>query len=405
MLYRIEIENFYSIRDAVSIDLRAARNAPFSSHLQPVWPGAMERAPKVLAFFGANGSGKSNVLRAIVFLAWFTKESFQIGPDSPLPLVRFLDPEAAAAPTRLAVTFSGPSDPTSAQAANGPHCSYQYELVLGGAPGPVQVVTEALHYWPAGASRKVRLFERHADPTKIEAGRAFGFSGYRVPVEKILRPNVSLISTLAQLRHPFALSLWNAASTVFYNLMMEKYEFTDDDTIVRHYAKYPALIDRLNRDIERIDLGVRAMTVEDGANGPAAWFQHDGLTERLPMRLESHGTRMFVRTFPYVMQALETGGVAVVDELDNAIHPLVLPEIVRWFRDPERNALGAQLWMTCQNVSLLEELEKEEVWFCSKDRTGRTSVFGLADVKNVRRVDNFYRKYLSGIYGAVPLIG
>jgi len=69
MLYRLEIENFYSIRDRQVIDLRVARNTPDEDgRLAPIWPGAEERAPKVTAFFGANASGKSNVLKALPFL-------------------------------------------------------------------------------------------------------------------------------------------------------------------------------------------------------------------------------------------------------------------------------------------------------------------------------------------------
>ena len=131
----------------------------------------------------------------------------------------------------------------------------------------------------------------------------------------------------------------------------------------------------------------------------------EGLIEALPASLESHGTRLFIGIFPYIIQALQNGGVALIDELDLAIHPLVLPEIIRWFHDPERNPHGAQLWMTCQNASLLESLAKEEVLFCEKDSRGRTTIYGLRDIQAVRRGDNFYRKYLSGVYGAVPNVG
>ena len=95
----------------------------------------------------------------------------------------------------------------------------------------------------------------------------------------------------------------------------------------------------------------------------------------------------------------------MLDELDAAIHPMILPEIVRWFHDPVRNPHNAQLWTTCHNVSLLEDLTKEEVFFCEKDPAGRTRVYGLRDIQDVRRTDNLYRKYLGGVFGAVPHIG
>jgi predicted ATPase len=97
--------------------------------------------------------------------------------------------------------------------------------------------------------------------------------------------------------------------------------------------------------------------------------------------------------------------VAIIDELDNSIHPLLLPEIVRWFYDPQKNPYGAQLWMTCQAASLLEELQKEEVFFCEKNLQGQSQVYALTDVQAVRRSDNLYKKYLGGVYGAVPKVG
>jgi predicted ATPase len=105
------------------------------------------------------------------------------------------------------------------------------------------------------------------------------------------------------------------------------------------------------------------------------------------------------------MQARRSGGIAVIDEMDSAIHPSLLPEILRWFHDPKDNPLNAQLWFSGHSASLLEELKKEEIFFTEKDQQGRTRIYGLADIESVRRSDNFYQKYLGGVYGAVPRIG
>ncbi|MFA7504697.1 MAG: ATP-binding protein [Burkholderiaceae bacterium] len=404
MLYSLDIENFYSIRERQVIDLRAAGNAPDTpERLAPIWAGAKERAPKVVAIFGPNASGKSTVLRALSFVAWFVRDSFSIAPGARLPYERFNDAESQAAPTRLSVSLAGLADPESDD-PGGPQCRYTYEVTLGGTAGQAQeVLAEAMHYWPPETGRKVRLFERDRHG-KVMAASAFGLSGYRQALEKVLRPNASVISTLAQLKHPFATSIWQAASLVISNILIEKQDGLEDQ-MVRHYASNPALVEALNREIERIDLGIKAMRLESGPNGPIALFAHEGHDGPMPLVLESHGTRMFLRIYPIILQALETGGLAVIDELDTAIHPLVLPEILRWFHDPERNPHDAQLWMTCHNASLLEELIKEEVLFCTKDRRGRTEVYTLRDIQSVRRDDNYYRKYLSGTYGAVPQIG
>jgi predicted ATPase len=152
-------------------------------------------------------------------------------------------------------------------------------------------------------------------------------------------------------------------------------------------------------------VGVEEMRIVQTASGPAALFKHQGLQVDMPWGLESHGTRSFIRIFPLILLALERGGIAIIDELDLSIHPLILPEIVRWFYDPSRNRLNAQLWMSCHSASLLDDLTKEEVVFCEKDTHGRSRMYSLMDVGSVRRSDDLYKKYLGGVYGAVPQIG
>lgn len=208
-----------------------------------------------------------------------------------------------------------------------------------------------------------------------------------------------------QLNHPIAAVLWRAATSVISNIVIEKQEF-HDDYIAQVYEDSPDFLQALNEQIERIDFGIRSMELLKGATGAArAVFHHTGLSEPLALQSESHGTRQFIKTFPLIFQALKLGGIAVVDELDISIHPLVLPEVLRWFYDPQRNPQNAQLWITVQNASLLDVLIKEEVLFCEKDFSGCTSVYGLRDVNDVRRNDNYYKKYLSGVYGALPQLG
>ena len=70
MLYRLEIENFYSIREPQVLDLRVSQSVPDTLHrIVPIFPDAEERAARVAAIFGANASGKTNVLKAIAFIA------------------------------------------------------------------------------------------------------------------------------------------------------------------------------------------------------------------------------------------------------------------------------------------------------------------------------------------------
>ena len=107
MIHRLEIENFYSIRETQVIDLRIGAKVPDEEgRFGRFNDGSGVRVPKTVAFFGANASGKSNVLRALAFLRWFLVDSVQgcrwrrVYLTSPLPIQR-----RALAPTRIKVYF------------------------------------------------------------------------------------------------------------------------------------------------------------------------------------------------------------------------------------------------------------------------------------------------------------
>lgn len=405
MLYKLEIGNFYSICEPQVIDL-VARQAVLDDdgRLCELGVGMTEKVPSVIALFGANASGKSNVIKAISFLAWFVKESFMFSPDKFLPYQRFANDDNMNEPTRLAVGFIGPSDLSQTRDACCGDCKYEYELILGGSSKqPPIVLSETLKYWPAKTRRSVHLFSRNEDGV-VKASKDFELTGFSSALSKILRKNASVISTLNQLNHPIAAVFAQVASTVYSNIFMMRTEM-DEENLTNLYSNEPELLKSLNREIERVDFGISEMQFFHGPQGPIAMVQHDGLTRPLPLIFESHGTRQFVKIYPLIFSALQTGGLAVIDELDLAIHPNILPEVLSWFHDKKFNPKGAQLWISAQNPALLDVLIKEEVYFTSKDKKGRTEVYGLKDIREVRRQDNYYKKYLSGIYGAVPNLG
>jgi hypothetical protein len=405
VLYRVEVENFYSIREPQVIDLRVAANVPdIPGRFAPLWLGSEELVPKTIAIFGANASGKSTVLRIVAFLANFLLYSFAAQPTQRIMLDRFNDAEALGQPARLAVEFGGLVDLSGPNDPGAPMCRYRYELEIGGpANVPARVIRESLFYWPEREGKRRALFHRDEDG-RVDAAKPFGLGHFKASLQTVLRPNASVVSTLYQLKHQQAARIWESVETTISNIFIERGEATDDQ-MAQTYAQFPTHLHLLNREIARIDLGIKQVHLAQGPRGPFFQFVHDNLAAPMPLHLESGGTRHFVKLYPMIAKALETGGVLLLDEMDASIHPMVLPEILRWFHDPQRNPANAQLWMTCHNASLLDTLVKEEILFTEKDSAGRTSIYGLTDIEGVRREDNFYKKYLSGVFGAVPQIG
>jgi uncharacterized protein len=409
MLYRLEIENFYCIRDRQILDLTVPRTTPeYPERFAPIFEGSDLRAPKVVAVYGANGSGKTTVLRALSFLAWFVKDSFQY-VGARLPCERFNDQESAIRPVRLAIEFGGAMELTweaHAKAAEGlavPWGIYRYELELGSKDGLVTFVSnEALRRKREGRGKWVRVFERRSNKDLLGSD-VFSLSGYARVIDKI-RDNASVLATLALFEHEPAQVSVAAAKTIVSNILVDKTDLSDN-AIIQILNQNPAFVEQLNKSLQRIDVGIEEMKIIPTINGPTPMFKHEGLLWEMPLTLESHGTRSFIRMFPWLMTSLSSGGVAIIDELDISIHPLVLPEIVRWYYDPARNPKSAQLWMTLHSASLLDDLIKEEIVLCEKDRQGQSKIYSLMDMKAVRRSDSLYRKYLSGMFGAVPRIG
>ncbi|HVY52559.1 MAG TPA: ATP-binding protein, partial [Devosia sp.] len=342
-----------------------------------------------MALFGANASGKSTVLRALSFLAWFARDSVTLNPDIPLPYEPFKDAASWQQPTRLCVHFTGPTDP-SLEAADQQYSVYEYELMLSNDPNsPHQVLRETLRRQPEGRGRFHRVFERQG--STIQSSDSWFRIGAFESVT--LRKTASAISTLAQLGHQPSLKLREVSQRVLTNILSERFEPRDEDAS-RYYLSNPQLLERVNREIERIDLGIRSVKPNSDNAKDEVVFMHQGLG--MPMRWsgESHGTRALLRYFPLIDYALENGGVAVIDELDASIHPMVVEEVFRWFIDPERNRYDAQLWLTCHNASLLHELQKEEILLCEKSMDGQALVYSLTAIASVRRDDNFYKKYV-----------
>ena len=397
MIRKIIIENFFSIADSQELDFWVPANAPDLACFRDSPALSGQRLPLIIALYGPNASGKSTALRAITTTASFVQHSFTLLPNNPIPLFNpYAHNNWWNRPSKITIEFEGRLE------ENAPDAVFRYELHIGHEPNKFgsEVKFESLSYAPHGKFR--RIFERHQQ--EFTFGREFGITNGDSRFQSI-RPNASVISTMAQLNHKlssdFVLSLRGLQTNI---IGLDKANGGLNNAL-SFYAQTPDYLKRLNSQLSRLDLGLEEMKIHPGNTGPIATFKHFGLDCDIVLAQESAGTRRFIEIFPLLEFVLDVGGVAVIDELDTDVHPLLLPALLRWFYDKRRNPKGAQLLFTAHNPAILDELEKEQVFFSDKPSGKPTRIYGAGEIKGLRREPSLMKKYLSGELGAVPHIG
>lgn len=395
MIHRIEVENYGSIRESQVLDLALPATTPAMDRFVPSHGDPSVRLPTVVAFFGPNASGKTTVLRAVTSTIAFVVQSFQLAADAPIPhFAPFRSAAWASRPTRITIDFD-------AEWLGGKANVFRYHLALGhGERGAERVLVEQLSVRQDKRFRA--LFRRDEQRLRCAPELHLPPSDSRL---KAVRANASVVSTMAQLNHDWFRIVWRDIAPTPHNIAGHQTGSPDMTLAIQYFYTDRRSFDALRLHISRIDLGIKDIVIEKTNAGLVAFFIHEGLERPLFLFEESNGTQKFVTMFPLLWFTLSTGRPALIDEVDVDLHPLLVPEILNWFQDPETNPRKSQLFLAAHNVSIMEHLEKEEVFLVEKSRDGASTIIGLRNIKGVRREPNLQRKYLGGAFGAIPNIG
>ena len=296
MLYRVRIENFYSVGPPQEIDLRVRKSVEDRlGRLSPIYSGSEIRAPNVTVLFGPNAAGKSTILKAIMFGVEFVTESFRHGPNQGFRYLKFQNVERLTQPTRLSYSFSGPANFLDLS-GEGPQCPYTYEISLSPrSDEPDFVMLERLSHQPRGSGKPLTIIERRDDGS-LRHSRNFMNGAQKRALKAALRPNASAISTLAGLNHELAKSFIERLN-VSTNLSLSKKVDLDENLVTRWYANNRSAFDRLQTVSRTIDLGIEGITMDDLTPEPHMQFRQSGLDIGIPFHFESHGTQQFIKMF------------------------------------------------------------------------------------------------------------
>lgn len=402
MLHKLTFSNFYSFADKAEISFVV------TEHAKTEWYTTTDtgtRLTKVLATLGANGSGKTNVLRVGAFLSWFIEFSFtKNDSNDEIPVQNFSFKKRP----KQGVSFGADFE------LKGVLYSYLLEV------SSKQVLHESLQAKdPKTSNSFSTLFKRDWDKKKKQYD--FVFKNYNAPRDlgKIVRKNASVISAGAQIEHELSEELRQYWANVSSNVStIGKNHFSDEQTFpcAEFFYQNPKLKQKAEDLLCRFDLGLSGIAIEKRKRFddekkqerevflPFGAHQVNGQSYKLPLYGESGGTKVLFVTLQKVLDVLGKGGVAILDEFDSDLHPDVIPELVNLFSSKNYNPRNAQLLFSTHHPQILNELEKYQVLLVEKDeKTSKSEVWRL-DEQEGRPDVNYYKKYISGAYGAIPNI-
>lgn len=422
MLLAFRAENVRSFRDPLEFSLEATAMAEDGVPRGVPWREGGRRLLYVLpaaGIFGANASGKTNLLRVMDDMRRVVLTSFRATSRSGRILRRpfRLDPDSEKAPSEFSVDL----------VLNGIRHEYGFRV------DDSRVIEEWARRYPHG--KAALLFRRRADhPIELgESNRARSRA-----VTEILRPNSLFLSAAAAANHPDLLPLYEWFET---NLMLAEassrerrwmytaHLLTHDDSRQRvldmlHAADLGITDARTRKPdpemMERLQRVMRILSDSEDETGPPVsdedsfmdlTLSHQGTSANVEFEVsdESLGTLVWLGLVGPVLDALARGTVLLADELEASLHPTLVSQLVRTFQSPTSNSKGAQLIFNSHEAGLLGNsvgeriLGRDQVWFTEKLPDGRTRLYPLTDL-NPRKDEALSRRYLAGRYGATPII-
>ena len=415
MLLRFGVSNHLSIRDYQELSLSASSLKGREAGLIECDVSPSGTLLPAAVIYGANASGKSNIIDAINTLQEMVLLSqTQWKPDGGVPRHPFrLDEDSPRSASRFDIDFL----------IDGVRHHYGFEA------SDSTFEAEWLYAFPK--SHRQTLFERTGN--EFHFGR--GLKGQNRVIANLTRPNSLFVSAAAQNDHEQLSEVFRyfaslrvfsgidiSSTEVSARLAVEKLDnqvisFLEqiDTGIIDYQQKkfdlsekmqefqqdFLALIDkRIGIELPAIkEIVDKRTTIELGHRG----FGNEPFY--LEFERESAGTRRLLIVLNLVFHTLNKGAPLFIDELTASLHTQAAEAVLKLFCSKETNPKGAQLIATTHDTNLLASslLRRDEVWFTEKDIEGATRLYPLTDIRT-RKGDNIEKGYLQGRYGGVPFI-
>jgi uncharacterized protein len=355
----------------------------------------------VTAIYGANASGKSNLLDGLAYMVSAVKDSYaRWEPNGGVPRKPFrLDPTARAEPSHFVVDLE----------LDGVRYTYGFAV-------DDQVVREEWLYSYPERKRRV-IFER--TDSDIKFGSTVSARKSRASIlEELTRPNALFLSLASQvnLAELIPVSEWFAENITMAtpaDLWSTFGSWHTPNMVAEISTHSQPTFHKIIELLKFADVGISDLTIVE-VEGPVAFtkelrFTHSAYDDPFGLGDESAGTRAWLSMVLYALIIMDVGGTLVVDEIDSSLHPRLTARLLAMFPDKTTNPRLAQLVCTTHDTTLLspilgeQPLARDQVWFTEKNAAGETKLYPLSDF-SPRKGENTERRYLGGSYGAVPRI-
>ena len=401
MLIRFSFKNFKSFKNENCLDMEATS---LKEHEYNVAKTENGEYLKVSAIYGANASGKTNVLQAFDYMKKRILVSDDSKKNSPI------DEENV-------YSFMINNDPIALEveilAKNNKIYKYGFEVLKD------KIISEWL--FEKRVNKFYSIFERDNNnvsmkPNKISElvnidERTLFLNIY----SKIDRNNVDFSNVYDWFVNSTYLDLGNPNFERLINNRVSL-KILSDENYKKELLKFIKTFDSGIEGIKTTPDSIEAVKSNNGIIDIEVLHRgENGELKALPFYLESNGTRKMFHLFDFFIDALKNGMVLFIDELDAKLHPLLTRYIINLFHNSQINIGNGQLiYSTHDTVNLNKEtFRRDEIWFAEKDKDGISEIYALSDYileddknagKKVRNDATYNKDYLTGRYGAIPVL-
>lgn len=425
MILDLKIKNFLSFKKEVVLSFEATKDKRLEDY-QVVEVAKGVRLLKLAIVYGANASGKSNLLEAFEFLRDFWLRVPDSKEDETGVVPFLLDPVNASKPSEFMLTFYIGK------------MKFSYSLKISDE----FVLSERLDFYPS--VQPANIFDR-----KLVNNVSEIVFGPKIKVSQIAKdeiaikclPNMSVFAAYQQVNtkivelesasnwmtNQFMPSIETGTPLIRYSEGLVAENKEAKEKILSFLKKADFNISDINSEIidEEITdefLGkikelqipkneLEKLQKERSIRTIKTTFEHEVVNEdqstskrTLPINMQSDGTRRVFGLSGAIVTTLKQNAFLVIDEIESKLHPRLIEYVIEQFL---RESDKAQLLLSTHYDGLLEEddlLRKDNIWFTEKKEDASTALYSLADFKAVNRITSIQKAYKYGKFGAIPNI-